>query len=268
MEDYSIYRGSGWCATVCCINLLELSLPRSPQFLRHHCFEWEGKQGSQGVLQVNLHPGTVWQVQWRNSEVHQDPWQHEEKSPGRKHFKKSDKQVKQLHLLSNWAVLSKTTHATYTTIPRVTFQMSILGWFSHLQLSIPFLCMSPLVTQRWFMTIWPKTLDLLITNSWPILDQDISLKFQTQMIVGHYIEWLSPNCLLNDYQPSVNWCIGPSTNTYSKHDPKSVVGNQIAQKLQYNSEIHSRGFIPKYFSFDKLQKSIGNLEIHVFESFR
>lgn len=91
MEDYSIYRGSGWCATVCCINLLELTLPRSPQFLRHHCFEWEGKQGSQGVLQVNLHPGTVWQVQWRNSEVHQDPWQHKEKSPGRKYFKKSDK---------------------------------------------------------------------------------------------------------------------------------------------------------------------------------
>ena len=107
--------------SVSCINLLELSLPRSPQFLRHHCFEWEGKQGSQDVLQVNLHPGIVWQVQWRNSEVLQDPWQHEEKSPGRKYFKKSDKQVKPLHLLSNWAALSKTTHVTYTTVPRVIF---------------------------------------------------------------------------------------------------------------------------------------------------
>lgn len=120
MENYSIYRGSGLCATVSCINLLELSLPRSPQFLRHHCFEWEGKQGSQDVLQVNLHPGIVWQVQWRNSEVHQDPWQHEEKSPGRKYFKKSDKQVKQLHLLQ-----------TGQCCPRPHMQRALLfpGWF-------------------------------------------------------------------------------------------------------------------------------------------
>lgn len=113
--------------SISCINLLELSLPRSPQFLRHHCFEWEGKQGSQDVLQVNLHPGIVWQVQWRNSEVLQDPWQHEEKSPGRKYFKKSDKQVKPLHLLSNWAALSKTTHVTYTTVPRVIFSNEYFG---------------------------------------------------------------------------------------------------------------------------------------------
>lgn len=204
MENYSIYRGSGLCATVSYINLLELSLPRSPQFLRHHCFEWEGKQGSQDVLQVNLHPGIVWQVQWRNSEVHQDPWQHEEKSPGRKYFKKSDKQVKQLHLLSNWAVLSKTTHATCTTVPRVIFQMST--WDDSLiynSLSFFFAC------HHWSHKggLWPFGQKPWTYLS-PTVDQySIKIKvyeFQSQLIVGHYIEWLLPNCLLNEYQPSVN----------------------------------------------------------------
>ena len=161
--------------SVSCINLLELSLPRSPQFLRHHCFEWEGKQGSQDVLQVNLHPGIVWQVQWRNSEVLQDPWQHEEKSPGRKYFK---------NLINRWnhfiysqlgSVVQDHTRDVHYCSQGDFFKWVFLGWFSHLQPSILFLCMSPLVTQRWFMTIWPKTLDLLITNSWPILDQDIRL---------------------------------------------------------------------------------------------
>ena len=98
---------------VSCINLLELSLPRSPQFPIHHCFVWEGKQGSQAEHQANLHPGIVWQVQWRNPEVHRAPWQHEEKSPGRRYCNKSDKQqIKTLHQPSKCspAVFAKTTH--------------------------------------------------------------------------------------------------------------------------------------------------------------